>query len=104
MTAQKLSFVYRRNRPDLKNGDSASTDRLLNIDQVRRRLNCSKSHVYNLIQAGDLPAVTLGASKGKRVYESEVDEYISKKTNLDVTSQKMVVVQKNTGQRLAHLI
>lgn len=79
MTVQKHAFVYRRNRPDLKNGDKSRTDRLLNIDQVRRRLNCSKSHVYNLIQAGGLPAVTLGDSKGKRVYESEVDLYLERK-------------------------
>ena len=79
MTAPKHAFVYKRNRPDLKDGDAARHDRLLNIDQVRRRLNCSKSHVYNLIQMGEMPAVTLGASKGKRVYESEVAFYLERK-------------------------
>jgi excisionase family DNA binding protein len=84
MTAPRHAFVYKRSRPDLKDAGSNPQDRLLNIDQVRRRLNCSKSHVYNLIQMGELPAVTLGESKGKRVYESEVETYLSRKN--DVTS------------------
>ena len=85
MTAPKHAFVYKRNRPDLKDADAARHDRLLNIDQVRRRLNCSKSHVYNLIQMGELPAVTLGTSKGKRVYESDVENYLAgKDENEDV--------------------
>jgi|GEM_PF-3049393 len=83
MTENQHAFVYRRNRPDLQDGSQARTDRLLNIDQVRRRLNCSKSHVYNLIQAGDLPAVTLGASRGKRVYEAEVSLYLERKQDAD---------------------
>ena len=32
--------------------------------------HCSKFHEYNLISAGEFPAVSLGASKGKRVYET----------------------------------
>lgn len=77
MTVQKHSFVYRRNRPDLQEEPGRpGPDRLLNIEQVRARLNCSRSHIYNLIQSGDLEAVTLGNSKGKRVYESEVDRYL----------------------------
>ncbi len=77
MTTQRHSFVYRRNRPDLKSPEHSRGDRLLNIDQVRRRLNCSKSHVYNLISSGELPAVTLGESKGKRVYEADIDQYLN---------------------------
>lgn len=60
-------------------------DRLLNLDQLRRRLNCSKSHVYNLIQMDELPAVTLGASKGKRVYDSAVVEYLDRKQEMEDT-------------------
>jgi excisionase family DNA binding protein len=81
MAPPKHAFVYKRSRPDLKDADK---DRLLNIDQVRRRLNCSKSHVYNLIQMGELPAVTLGASKGKRVYESDVNTYLAEKQEKDL--------------------
>lgn len=80
MTTHRHAFVYRRNRPDLAAGSSQpAPDRLLNIDQVRRRLNCSRSHVYNLIQTGQLPATTLGESKGKRVYESTVEAFIARK-------------------------
>ena len=83
MTEQRHAFVYSRNRPDLQNTGQGRTNRLLNIDQVRRRLNCSKSHVYNLIQSGELPAVTLGASKGKRVYESEVERYLERRQEME---------------------
>jgi excisionase family DNA binding protein len=81
MAPPKHAFVYKRSRPDLKDADK---DRLLNIDQVRRRLNCSKSHVYNLIQMGELPAVTLGASKGKRVYASTVEDYLAERAEREV--------------------
>jgi excisionase family DNA binding protein len=82
----RRSFVYQRNRPDLNEGSSKSNkpDRLLNIDQVRKKLNCSKSHVYNLIQCGELASVTLGKSKGKRVYESEVDRYVEEKWEREI--------------------
>jgi excisionase family DNA binding protein len=84
MTAPRHAFVYKRSRPDLKNAEAGRHDRLLNIDQVRRRLNCSKSHVYNLIQMGELSAITIGATKGKRVYESEVMNYLAERQGKEI--------------------
>lgn len=58
--------------------EAGKKDRLLNIKQVSGRLSCSKSHVYNLINSGHLQAVTVGAGQGgKRVYESEVERFLS---------------------------
>ena len=84
MDRHRHSFVYRRNLKDLDEPARAEADeendRLLNIDQVRGILNCSRSHVYNLIQAGELSAVTIGSVKGKRIRASDIDRYLSSKT------------------------
>lgn len=81
MDTPRHAFVYRRNRPDLKDtGQSPpppSQDPALNIDQVRQRLNCSRSHVYNLIQAGQLDAFRIGNRNGMRVRESEVRRFVA---------------------------
>lgn len=51
-------------------------DRLLNVEQVRERLQCSRKHVYNLINAGELPAIRLGVRKGLRVKLSELEYFL----------------------------
>ncbi len=51
-------------------------DRLLNVQQVRSRLECSRSHVYNLINQGEIPAIRIGVRQGIRVRESEVDRFL----------------------------
>jgi len=53
-------------------------DRLLNVEQVRHRLGCSRSHVYNLISMGDLPAFKIGGRNGMRVKESVLNAFILK--------------------------
>lgn len=47
--------------------------RLLNVEQVRSRLLCSRQHVYNLINNGTLPATRIGKLRGVRIYESGVE-------------------------------
>ena len=68
------SFVYKRNRSQ---NDTITEDRLLNVEQVREKLNCSRSHVYKLIDEGKLEGLTIGGRKGKRVYESEVLRFLN---------------------------
>lgn len=51
-------------------------DRLLSVEQVRSRLGCSRSHVYNLINRQALPAVKIGSRMGIRVKESEVNRFL----------------------------
>lgn len=66
------AFVYKRSlRPQ--------EDKLLTVDQVSRRLNCSKSHVYNLVNCGALPALKTGERKGLRIRESEFNIFVEKK-------------------------
>lgn len=80
MNTPRHAFVYRRNRPDLDDTGRPpappSQDPALNIDQVRQRLNCSRSHVYNLIQAGQIDAFRIGNRNGMRVMESEVRRFV----------------------------
>ncbi len=51
-------------------------DRLLNVEQIRKRLSCSRRHVYNLIEKGDLPAFKIGTRQGLRVKESKVELFL----------------------------
>jgi excisionase family DNA binding protein len=54
---------------------------LLTVNQVRRRLNCSRSHVYNLMDkgesAGGLPSFRVGAERGRRVPEDAVEKFLN---------------------------
>ncbi len=60
-----------------KMGDFA--DKLLRISQVATRLNCSRRHVYNLIDRGRLAAMSIGEKgRGKRVRESDLNRFLEK--------------------------
>jgi len=54
-------------------------DRILNVEQVRERLKCSRAHVYNLINAGEIDSFRVGRQKGVRIRESVVVRFIQKK-------------------------
>ena len=53
-------------------------DKLLNVEQVRERMQCSRRHVYNLIAQGDLAAIRLGIRQGLRIRESEVEKFFDR--------------------------
>ena len=50
--------------------------KLLNWRQACRLLGCSRSHFYNLVNSGALPALRHGEVKGVRVYERDCLEYL----------------------------
>lgn len=50
------------------------TERLLKIPEVAERLQVSRAFVYELMSAGQIPAVSIGAAR--RVPESGLDTYI----------------------------
>lgn len=50
--------------------------RKLNWEQACKLLDCSRSHFYNLINSGRLPATRTGEIKGVRVYEADCQEYL----------------------------
>jgi len=73
MSIMKHAAIYERNRPAPKDPDKG---RALTISIVAQRLECSVSNVYNLINSGQLVRTKVGAKKGYRVYESDLDAYI----------------------------
>lgn len=54
----------------------ARDDRTLNWQQACDLLDCSKSHFYNLVNSGEIPAHRTGRVKGIRVYERDVRRYL----------------------------
>ena len=54
-------------------------DRILNVNQVGKYLNCSRRHVYNLISLGELSGFKIGSGGGVRVRESKLEEFLEKR-------------------------
>lgn len=52
------------------------SEQLLKIDEVRRKLDCSRGTVYNLIKKGTLPKA-IKTPFGPRWRESTIDELIT---------------------------
>lgn len=50
----------------------------LNWQQACRLLECSKSHFYNLVNSGEIPAQRFGKIRGIRVRKSDCQEYLEK--------------------------
>ena len=51
-------------------------DRLLNMQQVRSTLQCSRSHAYKLVSQGYLPSIRIGERQGLRVRESVLKKFL----------------------------
>ena len=49
---------------------------LLNVDEVSVLLKTSKSHIYQLIQRGEIPSIRIG--KSVRVREKDLNEFLLK--------------------------
>ncbi len=45
-------------------------------------LACSRSHFYNLVNSGKIPAIRTGEVKGVRVFESDCLAYLEAQSNL----------------------
>lgn len=54
-------------------------ERYLNVQQVIRMLNCSKSMVYKLFESGEIETIRIGAQKGLRAVQSSVESFLDKK-------------------------
>lgn len=67
------SLVYLRS---LRQPQPGAADRLLNTEQVREMLACSRSMVYKLIDQGDLTCVKVGRSV--RVPSRSLEAYIAR--------------------------
>ena len=51
-------------------------DKRLNWQQACRLLGCSKSHFYNLVNSGELPAERSGRVRGTRVKKEDCERYL----------------------------
>ncbi len=51
-------------------------DTTVNWQQACRILGCSKSHFYNLVNSGELPAERSGKVRGVRVRRQDCENYI----------------------------
>jgi excisionase family DNA binding protein len=52
-------------------------DRLLRVDEVCARLALGRTRVYELIQAGELPSVQIGAAR--RIPESVLEQFVAQR-------------------------
>ena len=59
----------------MENNNSAS-EKKLNWREACALLGCKKSHFYNLVNSGKIPAIRTGAIKGIRVFESDCMKYL----------------------------
>ena len=55
---------------------SADSEKKLNWREACALLGCKKSHFYNLVNSGKIPAIRTGEIKGVRVLESDCMEYM----------------------------
>lgn len=67
--------------PDDTSG-ALSTPLLLTVEQTRRQLGCSRRHVYNLINRGELTSVRTRGPRGNpwghRIEQAEIHAYIER--------------------------
>lgn len=52
------------------------SDKLLNWIEVCNRLGCGRSQFYVLVNSGHLPHTRIGKSRGIRVSESDLTQFI----------------------------
>jgi excisionase family DNA binding protein len=55
--------------------------KLLTVKMVAERMDCSASHVYNMIAGGDLQAVRIGRKAGLRIDEASYVLFIERRTD-----------------------
>ena len=76
----------------------AELDPLLTIADAARILVCSEANVYALIEAGHLPYVRVGRSKGYRLDPADLSAFIQKRR-----VQKAEKKPKAPRPRLKHI-
>lgn len=59
--------------------DHQPPPRLLTIPQAAERLGCSRANVYGLINAGELPVVSIGRSRGYRIDSQDIEAFIQRR-------------------------
>ncbi|MDR2077144.1 MAG: excisionase family DNA-binding protein [Desulfovibrio sp.] len=61
----------------MKGKTESDNPRLLNWRQVCKLLGCKRTHFYQLVNSGRLPAVRVGKLRGVRVEEDAVRRFLA---------------------------
>jgi biotin operon repressor len=62
--------------------DKART--MLSLEEIAAKLECSRAHVFNLIEGGDLGCINIGTGKTKyyRIPAAEWEKFLRKRASL----------------------
>jgi excisionase family DNA binding protein len=74
---------------------------VLRVKDVAKRLSCSLSTVYQVIESGALPSHRVGVRQGIRVSEDDLNEYLSQRRS--VTRPQPIAETKRSGVQFKHL-
>jgi excisionase family DNA binding protein len=56
-----------------------SETRLLTVNETATLLGCSRANVYALIDAGELPVISVGKSRGYRIDRQDIEQFIERR-------------------------
>lgn len=48
----------------------------LNVDQARKRIGCSRPHIYRLLSEGKIKGYRYGVRRGIRIYAESVEKFL----------------------------
>ena len=48
----------------------------LNVDQARKRIGCSRPHIYRLLSEGKIKGYRFGVRRGIRIYAYSVENFL----------------------------
>ena len=60
----------------VSNQQTDSAFRLFTINEAAEFLACSRANVYGLIEAGELPVITVGKSRGYRIDQRDLEAFV----------------------------
>lgn len=74
--------------------------RLLTVSEVAAYLGCSVGNVYALIDAGELPVIAVGKSRGYRIDPRDLDEFLNRRKTRNVGAKSPAPMPR---PRLKHI-
>ena len=80
--------------------DESSERRLLTVTDAAKFLGCSRANVYGLIEAGDLPFITIGKSRGYRIDRHDLEAFLQRRKTVKADERPVVPA---SHPRLKHI-
>lgn len=62
-----------------RQGNAGAEPRLLTITNAADYLGCSRANVYGLIDAGELPVISIGKTRGYRIDRRDLEEFLQRR-------------------------